>query len=256
MERIIIMNTWSLENFESYRKKWKEAILEYKKEADPFTFVASGALPYAHKFDFISWFFSRRIFHVIAYLYKMKNPGKILDIGCGTGIMLPYLQNISDSAFAVDHAIAPAKYFQPKMNFPGVKLYDSLEDCVSDNGRFDTIIALDVLEHIGNLSGKLDELKNIMEPGARIIISGPTENWIYKIGRRVAGFHKIYKKVEYTSETSNPFHHHTIYDVEKTLKECGFKVDLIKMLYPFAPLFRIIVAEKIRGCRSIIKGIR
>jgi 2-polyprenyl-3-methyl-5-hydroxy-6-metoxy-1,4-benzoquinol methylase len=169
----------------------------------------------------------------------------VLDIGCGIGIMLPYLQSISESVFAVDHSIAPAKYSQPKMNFSGVKLYDSLEDCVSDNERFDTIIALDVLEHIENLSAKLIELRDIMEPNGRIIVSGPTENWIYKIGRLAAGFHKIYKKIEYTSKSSNPFHHHTIYDVEKTLKECGFKVNPLKTLYPLVPLFRIIVAEKI-----------
>ncbi|MGD2090149.1 MAG: class I SAM-dependent methyltransferase [Candidatus Aminicenantes bacterium] len=239
------MKTWSLENFESYRKSWKEAILEYQKKVDLYTISEAAAPSYAHSFDLISWFFWRRIFYVISYLYEMKNPGKVLDFGCGLGIILPYVQNISESVWAVDPFIKPARHFQSKMNFSGVKLYDSLEDCVSDNERFDTIITLDVLEHIENLSAKLIELRDIMEPNGRIIVSGPTENWIYKIGRLAAGFHKIYKKLGNTPGISNPFHHHTIYDVEKTLKECGFKVNPIKTLYPLLTLFRIIVAEKI-----------
>lgn len=57
-------------------------------------------------------------------------------------------------------------------------LFPSLDDCLANNARFDTIIALDVLEHFKDLNAKLNELKNIMEPGARLIISGPTESWI------------------------------------------------------------------------------
>ena len=59
-----------------------------------------------------------------------------------------------------------------------------------------------------------------------LIISGPTESFLYKIGRKLAGF-------------SGDYHVTNIYDVERKFSEGGFtKTGLKKLYFPFT-LFRI-----------------
>ena len=55
-------------------------------------------------------------------------------------------------------------------------------------GRFDTIFALDVLEHIPDLEKVSVKLKELIGDFGQLIISGPTENTFYHLGRRLAGF--------------------------------------------------------------------
>ena len=58
-------------------------------------------------------------------------------------------------------------------------------------GRFDTIFALDVLEHIPDLEKVSVKLKELIGDFGQLIISGPTENTFYHLGRRLAGFRAI-----------------------------------------------------------------
>ena len=52
---------------------------------------------------------------------------------------------------------------------------------------FDIIYALDVLEHINDLEPYVTLFSKLLVPGGTVIISGPTENIFYKIGRKIAG---------------------------------------------------------------------
>ena len=52
---------------------------------------------------------------------------------------------------------------------------------------FELIIALDVLEHVKDLPGTLAQLLRLLQPGGELIVSGPTENALYRFGRRLAG---------------------------------------------------------------------
>ena len=49
--------------------------------------------------------------------------------------------------------------------------------------KFDFIVALDVLEHISlnDLPLYIDQMKKILNPNGYIVVSGPTENILYKI---------------------------------------------------------------------------
>ncbi len=75
------------------------------------------------------------------------------------------------------------------MEFPSNIKYiqgDIIDKELPDNS-FDVIFALDVLEHIENLSDYVELFKKLLTPDGVIIISGPTENILYKIGRKFAG---------------------------------------------------------------------
>jgi len=72
------------------------------------------------------------------------------------------------------------------------------------HGYYGTIFALDSLEHNENVPELVDALIAGLKPDGRLIVSGPTENVLYRLGRRVAGF-------------KGHYHHTNIHDIERVI---------------------------------------
>jgi len=66
-----------------------------------------------------------------------------------------------------------------------------------------------------------------LRPDGRMIVSGPTESWVYRLGRRIAGF-------------QGPYHMTTIHHIERALGERLARLT-VRCLPPVLPLFRISV---------------
>ena len=96
---------------------------------------------------------------------------------------------------------------------------------------FDIIIATDVLEHVDDLPGTLADMRVLLKPNGQIIISGPTENILYKIGRKLAG-----------PEYSGDYHERGILEVRDLLGQ-QMKVIPIATLYWPAPLFEVFAGQ-------------
>lgn len=60
--------------------------------------------------------------------------------------------------------------------------------------KFAAIFALDSLEHNDHVPALLDQLLPALAPDGVFILSGPTENWLYRTGRKIAGFSGHYHK--------------------------------------------------------------
>jgi 2-polyprenyl-3-methyl-5-hydroxy-6-metoxy-1,4-benzoquinol methylase len=71
-------------------------------------------------------------------------------------------------------------------------------------GNYAAIFALDSLEHNDDIPALVDQLVPLMKRDGVLILSGPTESGLYKLGRRIAGF-------------SGHYHHSNIYDIEATV---------------------------------------
>jgi 2-polyprenyl-3-methyl-5-hydroxy-6-metoxy-1,4-benzoquinol methylase len=95
---------------------------------------------------------------------------------------------------------------------------------------FDLINALDVLEHVDELPRRLSELICLLKPGGRIIVSGPTENVFYQIGRKFVG-------PEYTGE----YHERGVAEIKRELSYLA-RIEHIATLYQPVPLFEIFAA--------------
>lgn len=60
--------------------------------------------------------------------------------------------------------------------------------------RFETVFALDSLEHNDDVPGIINLLLKSMTKRGLLILSGPTENLLYRLGRWLAGFDGHYHK--------------------------------------------------------------
>ena len=85
------------------------------------------------------------------------------------------------------------------------------------------ILALEVLEHVDDLDSLAAEFRRLLRPGGSLLCSLPTENTLYRLGRRLAGF-------------SGAYHVHGVSDVVRVLR--GFLgTSRVARLYSFLPLY-------------------
>ena len=216
--------------FNAYKADFRAVIRKVLAESERGRMDEAGFPAYSHPNPLINWLFWQRLHKVINYLEKDAPYENVLDFGCGSGVMLPFLCGISTRVTAMDIDLLPFERINRQRSFPAnLQVHDAREVTLKDlpNGSFEVIVATDVLEHVEDLPGTLADMGNLLKPGGQIIISGPTENILYKIGRKLAG-----------PEYSGDYHERGILEVRKLLGK-QMQVIPIATLYWPVPLFEI-----------------
>ena len=118
------------------------------------------------------WFVGRRkiLTALIDRFAPAKRPLRILEVGCGTGSNIAMLQ-----AFGQVDAIEPddhARAFSEARTGLTIK-GGYLPDVPLDDGAYDLIVLLDVLEHIPDDHAALAALRGKFAPGGRLVIAVP-----------------------------------------------------------------------------------
>lgn len=111
--------------------------------------------------------------------------GRALDVGCGAGQVVGRLTQAGCEAWGVDvsePSIARARKFSERC-----LLYDGSKLPFPD-AHFDSVGALNVLEHVEQPEDFLRELTRVAKPGGKVLVSSP--NFF-----RVAGFRDYHPKM-------------------------------------------------------------
>lgn len=121
----------------------------------------------------------------------------MLDFGCGSGIITAFV-NPQINRFVTDISYESFDFMRRHIDSLKnvAKLYPN--DLDKMGPQFELILAADVLEHLsdGEIAKNLYIFHRLLVNGGRLIISGPTENIIYKIGRKIAGYKNDYHKTD------------------------------------------------------------
>jgi 2-polyprenyl-3-methyl-5-hydroxy-6-metoxy-1,4-benzoquinol methylase len=134
----------------------------------------------------------------------------------------------------MDIDLVPLEHVKKHIPLAGnIQVLDASQVLISElsSGSFDLINALDVLEHVDDLSRTLSELLALLKPGGRLVVSGPTENILYQIGRKLAG-----------PEFSGDYHERGTPEIKRELARRA-RVQQIATLYWPVPLFEIFVGQ-------------
>jgi SAM-dependent methyltransferase len=143
------------------------------------------AIPsYTHANPLIRWLMWQRLAKVIE-LADINENMSVLDFGCGIGLLLPSLCQTAEKVYAIDLFPQFAKPL-PFSRQLKVSFIDDLNEI--DDSSVDVIITADVLEHIEGLEGYIHIIARKLIKNGKLIVSGPTENLIYKLGRIAAGW--------------------------------------------------------------------
>src|SRR3989344_1240217 len=144
-----------------------------------------------------------------------KNQGKILDIGCATGVFLDIARKNSWKVTGVDISKYACEYAKKKFKLD-VK-QGEIEDIKFPKKTFDVITMWDTLEHVQNPNITLTEIRRILKDDGVLFIHTINEDSLMS---KLA--HLIYiisfKKVKFFVKLIHPIHHNFHFS-EKTLKD-------------------------------------
>lgn len=164
---------------------------------------------------------------VLSFLYKKRTKkwiklfpqkGKILEIGCGNGMMLNEFKNNGWNVTGVERNINVSN--NAEINF-GIKLYTPDVYVISDNEKFDLIILFQVLEHVDDIQLLLHKLNTILNDTGKLIIGVPNINsWQFSFGSN------------YWLHLDVPrhLHHFNINSLSILLNNYNFKIESISMI--------------------------
>jgi hypothetical protein len=156
----------------------------------------------------------------VASLCRRRQPCEpLLDFGAATGEIAHLLGGVDDYHFVeADEALA-----KTLLEWHPNARRERLESLPEK--RFRTILALDSLEHNDDVGAIVGRLAASLRDDGTLIVSGPTESALYRLGRRIAGF-------------GGHYHKQTVYDVEAATAAVLEPAGVVRVP-PLVPLFRI-----------------
>jgi 2-polyprenyl-3-methyl-5-hydroxy-6-metoxy-1,4-benzoquinol methylase len=220
--------------FQAYKARYRSAIRNVLQDSERGRLDEAGFPAYSHPNPLINWLFWQRLHTAMSYIEKQAPYENVLDFGCGSGVMLAFLAQHSQHVTAMDIDLVPLE--RVKKHIPlgeNVVVLDANQTAISQLSpkSFDLINALDVLEHVDDLPRTLSGLLSLLKPGGQLVVSGPTENILYKMGRKFAG-----------PEYSGEYHERGIAEIKRELARLA-DVQQIATLYWPIPLFEVFAAK-------------
>lgn len=125
------------------------------------------------------WFAARRdiVAKLIERQANLRRPLRILEVGCGTGSNLALLQRYGQvDAIEPDDPARALATGRSGIAVKGGLLPDGVE---LEDGAYDLIVLLDVLEHIPDDRGTLAALRPKLAEGGRLMVTVPAAPWMW-----------------------------------------------------------------------------
>ena len=189
---------------------------------------------YNSKILLVKKLFFDRIKYAIE-LAEIEDGLKVLDLGCGNGSLLKEIRKVNRNC-ELEGIDINNNVVNLKIENCCVRVQDITKQQLKNT--YDVIFALDVLEHIEDASRILRELKENLNNAGKLIVSGPTENWFYKLSRFVL-------KGTFSEKTGPGAgkHHYDIEEIDKIILENGFTIKNRVKLPKYSPMKLFIVTE-------------
>jgi SAM-dependent methyltransferase len=151
--------------------------------------------------------------------------GKILDVGCGTGIILETFKNYG-CVVGIDNSEHALKFCKLRGQLRLIQA-DIETQLPFKQDMFDTVFAFDVLEHLSDDAHVLNELYKVCKKGSHVIITVPAYQFMW-------------------SKHDESLHHKRRYSkkaLRKAVQDAGFT--LKKLSYFNTILFPLILAFRV-----------
>ncbi|MEO8595303.1 MAG: methyltransferase domain-containing protein [Candidatus Solibacter sp.] len=144
--------------------------------------------------------------HMARYHFaiRLARGKRVLDAGCGAGYGSAALAEVAEHVTGFD--IAPEAVEHARAHYPAGNLAFEQASCTAlpyDDGRFDLVVAFEVIEHLEHWREFLQEARRVLAPSGQLIVSTPN---------------RLYYTESRGTEGANPFHVHE-FDFEEFHRE-------------------------------------
>lgn len=183
------------------------------------------AIPsYLHPNPLMRWMAWRRVEVVSVFLkaacdrWRGDEEPVVMDFGCGTGVLFDEASRCAQKIYGVDVVLGPARHLVDEWELGKVILLTPEQAMMRiPEKSIDIILAAEVLEHVDPVEDTLTFFRERLKPGGVLLVSLPTEGWLYRIGRRLAGF-------------DGKYHHSNASWVHRRVLDAGFKTARLKKI--------------------------
>jgi methionine biosynthesis protein MetW len=153
------------------------------------------------------WWFASRTRALLAMMDPIL-PGRdlrLLDVGCGAGNMIHHLSRYGQvKGVEIDPrpvAIAHQRGYD-------VDQGDATQGLAYDDASFDTVSALDVIEHNEDDMSILREMHRVLKPGGHAVITVPAFMWLWS----------------HNDDINAHLRRYTVGELRRRLQEAGFRI--------------------------------
>jgi 2-polyprenyl-6-hydroxyphenyl methylase/3-demethylubiquinone-9 3-methyltransferase len=98
---------------------------------------------------------------------------KVLDLGCGEGAFAAELARAGADVLAVDVAAEPLRRARAAHPELSTQLIDGEGEWEIADASFDVVWAGEVIEHVADTARWMSELRRVLRPGGRLLLSTP-----------------------------------------------------------------------------------
>jgi 2-polyprenyl-3-methyl-5-hydroxy-6-metoxy-1,4-benzoquinol methylase len=157
---------------------------------------------------------------VILKWLEQAPPGKLLDLGCSSGLLAERARSLGHRVVGVDLLELPDARGRLD-RFIQADLDRGLPDEVAAEGPFDVVLAADVLEHVRDPGLLLAQVRGVLAPRGALIVSVPNFAHWYVRARTLLGMFDYDQRGLLDRSHVRFF---TQRSIERELHQAGFKV--------------------------------
>lgn len=103
--------------------------------------------------------------------------GRILEVGCGSGLLLAHFRNAGYDVEGVELSAADAAY--ARQRFGLAVRHGSVETMALSPDRYDAVVLFNVLEHILAPAAMLADVFRVLRPGGFVVVGVPVVDSLY-----------------------------------------------------------------------------
>jgi len=173
------------------------------------------------------WFLRKFYLHhhlserkIISLLKEMSPSIKVLDIGCGDGY---YLNVLSKMGFQHVQGVDPSHSFIERCRKRGFSVRQKSLDELSENGQFDLILLMQVLEHLEDPIRAVLIIKRLLRHKGHLLLTVPVCDSFLKRYHRFR--YKIDKLVQVKAWDNTHKHAFSASVLRELLRISGFRVE-------------------------------
>jgi ubiquinone/menaquinone biosynthesis C-methylase UbiE len=117
------------------------------------------------------------VYDRIFSMFFPNNAGRLLDVGCGTGLYWPVLSQYAEQIIGVDYSESMINEARRLVRSKGISNIEARvqngEDLDFPPDSFDTILCMDVLHHIPDIKRAIDNFSRVLKPGGHLLAVEP-----------------------------------------------------------------------------------
>lgn len=166
-------------------------------------------------------YFEKRYRAFLADIKKLVSKGRLLDVGCNLGLFLWVAQSEGFEVTGVELNTECAEYGREHFSLTIHSSY--LEELRFPDASFDVITLFDVLEHVPDIHGFLNEVRRILRNNGLLVLQSPN------LGSLMAD---LTKSGWHWLTPPDHLYHFTPQSIQRLLQDAGFRVQKLETWEP------------------------